>query len=100
MIPLLHFIDYLIGLYFWVVLAAVVFSWLISFNVVNGHNPVVRSFWNALLAVTEPLLKPIRRLLPDLGGLDLSPIVLILGLQFIQIVVINGWLIPLARGIG
>lgn len=95
MIPLLLFIHYVIDLYKWVVIAAVVFSWLISFNVINAHNPFVRSLWNALLAVTEPLLKPIRRMLPDLGGIDISPIILFLALIFLQSVVISGWLIPL-----
>lgn len=95
MIPLLLFIHYVIDLYKWVVIAAVVFSWLISFNVINAHNPFVRSLWNALLAVTEPLLNPIRRMLPDLGGIDISPIILFLALIFVQSVVISGWLIPL-----
>jgi YggT family protein len=95
MVPLLLFIHHLIDLYLWVIIAAVVFSWLISFNVINVHNPMVRSIWNALLAVTEPLLKPIRNVLPDLGGLDISPIILYLGLVFVQFVVIRGWLIPL-----
>lgn len=95
MIPLLTFILYLIDLYQWVIIAAVVFSWLISFNVINAYNPFVRSLWNALQAVTEPLLKPIRQLLPDLGGIDISPIILYLGLVFLQVVVIRGWLMPL-----
>ena len=93
MIPLLYFIDYVLDLYKYVVIAAVIFSWLIGFNVINAHNPFVRSLWQALLAVTEPLLKPIRRFLPDLGGLDISPIVLLLGIVFVQFVVIRGWLI-------
>lgn len=97
MIPLLQFIHYLIDLYLWVVIAAVVFSWLISFNVINAYNPFVRSLWSALQAVTEPVLNPIRRMLPNLGGLDVSPIVLYLGLIFVQFVVIQGWMIPLFR---
>ena len=97
MIPLLQFIDYVIGLYEIVVIAAVVFSWLIAFNVINAHNPFVRSLWQALNAVTEPLLKPIRRMMPDLGGLDISPIILLLALLFLRSVVIDGWLIPALR---
>lgn len=95
MIPVLQFIHYVIDLYLWVIIAAVVFSWLINFNVINPHNQFVRSLWSGLLAVTEPLLKPIRRMLPDLGGIDLSPIVLYLALIFVQFVVIRGWLMPL-----
>ena len=97
MIPLLNFIGYLISLYEVVVIAAVVFSWLIAFNVINASNPIVRSLWQALTAVTEPLLKPIRRMLPDLGGLDLSPIVLLLALMFLRTVVIEGWMMPAFR---
>lgn len=88
MIELLGFISYLITLYTYVVIAAVILSWLIGFNVINFQNPFVRSLWQAVNAVTEPLLAPIRRLLPNMGGLDLSPIVLLLGCYFIQSVVI------------
>ena len=97
MIPLLNFIEYLIGLYEIVVIAAVVLSWLIGFNVINGHNPFVRSLWQAVGAVTEPLLLPIRRMLPNIGGLDLSPVVLLLALLFLRQVVIQGWIIPALR---
>ena len=93
MIPLLLFIDYLLNLYTWVIIASVIFSWLIAFNVINPYNQFVRSVWQALNAVTEPLLRPIRNFMPDLGGLDLSPIVLLLGIFFIRSVVIHGWLI-------
>src|SRR5258708_17672116 len=86
MISLLQFIDYLIRLYEWVVIASVIVSWLIAFNVVNAYNPFVRSVWQALGAVTEPLLRPIRRYMPDLGGLDISPIVLLLACYFVRFV--------------
>ncbi|HXF55950.1 MAG TPA: YggT family protein [Hyphomicrobiaceae bacterium] len=88
MLELLAFISYLIQLYVYVVIAAVIFSWLIAFNVINAYNPFVRSLWQALNAVTEPLLRPIRRVMPDLGGLDLSPIVLLIGCYFVQAVVL------------
>ncbi|MEQ1615063.1 MAG: YggT family protein [Hyphomicrobiaceae bacterium] len=88
MIELLGFISYLITLYTYVVIAAVILSWLIGFNVINAHNPMVRSIWQAISAVTEPLLAPIRRMLPNMGGLDLSPIVLLLGCFFVQSVII------------
>jgi YggT family protein len=66
--------------YTWVVIAAVVMSWLVGFSVVNIRNDVVRTIWNMLGQLTEPLLAPIRRRLPFLGGIDLSPVVLILGI--------------------
>ncbi|MEM1103166.1 MAG: YggT family protein, partial [Pseudomonadota bacterium] len=65
--------------------ANVIMSWLIGFNVVNRHNRIVDMIWRTTVSVTEPRLGPIRRVLPSLGGLDLSPIVLIIGLQFLQI---------------
>ncbi len=88
MIEFLRFISYLITLYTYVVIAAVVFSWLIAFNVINPHNNVVRSVWQALNALTEPLLRPIRRLMPDLGGIDISPVILLLGCMFVQTVIL------------
>jgi YggT family protein len=88
MIELLGFISYLITLYIYVVLANVVMSWLIAFSVVNLHNPFVRSVWQALNALTEPLLRRIRRHMPDLGGIDISPIVLLLACYFVQAVVL------------
>ena len=93
MIPLLLFVDYLLNLYTWVVIASVIFSWLIAFYVINPYNQIVRSIWQAVNAVTEPLLRPIRRFMPDLGGIDLSPVILLLGIFFIRSVVIRGWLI-------
>jgi YggT family protein len=88
MLELLGFISYLITLYTYVIIAAVVMSWLLGFNVVNGHNPFVRSLWQALGTVTEPLLRPIRAILPNMGGLDLSPLILLLACFFVQSVVI------------
>ena len=92
MLELLSFISYLITLYTYIVIAGVIMSWLISFNVINLYNPVVRTIWDAINAVTEPLLRPIRRftqrLLPDLRGIDISPIFLLLGCMFVQSVII------------
>ena len=80
--PILYFIDqYLIDLFIWIIIASAIMSWLIAFNVVNPYNQFVRSLWDLLNALTEPLLRPIRRLLPDLGGIDISPVVLILILR-------------------
>jgi YggT family protein len=74
----------LIDLYFYVILAVVIISWLTAFNIINGSNPYVRQANYILRQLTEPLLAPIRRVMPDLGGLDFSPIILLLGLQFIK----------------
>ncbi|MBI2717270.1 MAG: YggT family protein [Rhizobiales bacterium] len=86
--PILWLILTVLDIYFWIVLAAVVMSWLIAFNVINGSNPYVRQVAMALRRLTEPLLAPIRNLLPDLGGIDVSPIVLLIGLQFVRYLVV------------
>ena len=76
-----------LNLYVWLIIAAAVLSWLIAFNVVNPYNSFVRSVGEFLFRITEPLLAPIRNILPNLGGIDLSPMVLILLIFFIQRVI-------------
>ena len=88
MIELLSFINLVINLYIWIIIASAIMSWLIAFNVINPYNQFVRSLWMGLNALTEPALRPIRRFLPELSGVDISPMVLILICWFIQIVVL------------
>ena len=88
MLELLGFISYLLTLYIYVLFAAVIFSWLIAFNIVNSRNQIVGMIGEFLYRVTEPLLRPIRERLPNMGGIDISPVVLILIIMFIQYVVI------------
>lgn len=88
LLRLIDFLGYLIQLYVYVVIASVILSWLMAFGVVNPYNPTVRAIWQGLNAVTEPLLRPIRRWMPDLGGIDISPVVLILTCVFLQSVVL------------
>jgi len=78
MLELLGFISSLITLYIYIIVASAVMSWLIAFNVINPYNQFVRSIWQGLNALTEPVLRPIRRWMPDLGGIDISPMVLII----------------------
>jgi YggT family protein len=94
---LLSFTVYLIQLYVYIILASVILSWLMAFGVVNPYNRFVSALAQALAAVTEPLLRPIRNALPDLGGLDLSPLILLLGCFFVQGLIQNV-LIPAAAG--
>jgi YggT family protein len=68
----------------WIIIAEVILSWLVAFNVINTNNEFVRTLLRALDRITEPMLRPIRRILPDLGGIDLSPMVLILALILVQ----------------
>ena len=86
--PVIWLILNLLNLYFYVILITVIMSWLIGFNVINGANPYVRQIGYALHRLTEPLLRPIRRFLPDLGGIDISPIFLLLALQFLQYLIV------------
>ena len=77
-------IDTILGLYVWILIASAILSWLVAFNVVNTRNRAVYVIGDFLYRVTEPVLAPIRRILPNLGGLDLSPIVVILIIFFIR----------------
>jgi YggT family protein len=88
MIELLSFISYLLQLYVYIIIAAAVLSWLIAFNVVNTRSPVVAGIGEFLYRITEPVLRPIRNMLPNLGGIDISPIIVILIIIFIQSVII------------
>jgi YggT family protein len=81
---LLWLIDTVIMLYVYLLIASAILSWLVAFNVVNSRNDVVRAIWDFLYRVTEPVLRPIRRILPNLGGIDISPVILILLLLFVR----------------
>jgi YggT family protein len=94
MAPLIGFIVLVIDLYIWVVIASAILSWLVAFNVVNTNNRFVLMFADMLYRLTEPALRPIRNILPNLGGIDISPVILILLLLFVRDVVLLGWLAP------
>lgn len=89
LIPLLAVISSVIGIYIWIVIASAIMSWLISFNVINQSNNIVLMIMEFLYRATEPVLMKIRRFLPILGGFDLSPLVLILFLWFLQAVMVQ-----------
>jgi YggT family protein len=90
---LISFIAMVISLYIWVIIIGAILSWLIAFDVVNRRNRAVFTISDSLYRLTEPALRPIRKVLPDLGGLDISPVILILGLIFLRDVVLLSWLI-------
>jgi YggT family protein len=94
MIPLIQFIAMVIDLYIWVIIASAILSWLIAFGVVNTQNRFVYMVADGLYRLTEPALRPIRRYVPDLGGIDISPVILILLLIFLKNVVLFGWIAP------
>ncbi len=80
-------IDLALELYIWVVIAAAIFSWLVAFNVVNTRNQFVGAIGQFLYRITEPALRPIRNMLPNLGGIDISPVILFLIIIFIRYVI-------------
>jgi YggT family protein len=73
--------------YIWLVIAMAILSWLIAFNVVNPRNQFVAMVWDFLYRITEPVLRPIRNMMPNLGGIDISPIILFLVIILIQRVI-------------
>ncbi|MFC4350189.1 YggT family protein [Fodinicurvata halophila] len=81
---LFSILDLVINIYIWLLIGSAVLSWLVAFNIVNTGNQVVYVITDFLYRVTEPALAPIRRILPNLGGIDLSPMVLILLLIFLR----------------
>ena len=89
MYALLATISMLLTLVWWVFLIMIVMSWLISFNVINTRNQFVAGLWRVLNQVTEPILRPIRRIIPPMGGLDLSPIVVFVIIYFLQTFIAN-----------
>ena len=86
-----------VNIVWWIIIIQVVLSWLISFNVLNLHQRFVWQVWHGLNRLTEPLYRPIRRVLPDMGGIDLSPLVVLFGLFALQVIVNNN-LAPYAYG--
>ena len=81
---LLNLISTVITIFIWLLIAQAVLSWLLAFGVVNRYNRVVASASDFLWRITEPALRPIRSVLPDLGGIDISPVILILILYFLR----------------
>ncbi|RAI03341.1 hypothetical protein DLJ53_02145 [Acuticoccus sediminis] len=91
MASILELLLTIIGIYKWIIIASAIFSWLYAFNVVNPRNQVIDMVGRTLYRLTEPALRPIRRVMPDLGGIDISPIVLLLALFFLERIIINNF---------
>jgi YggT family protein len=84
MLSLARLIDEIINIYTWVVIASAIMSWLVAFGVINVRNQFIRMVVDLLYRLTEPVLRPIRRFLPNLGGVDISPVILLLALFFVR----------------
>lgn len=81
---LFQIIMILLNVIFWIIIIQAVMSWLVAFNVINTYNDFVRNVLHALDRITQPLYRPVRRFMPDLGALDLSPMVVMLGIVILQ----------------
>lgn len=79
-------IDTLLNLYFWLIIAYVIMNWLFVFNVINAYSPLVAIIRNFLQNMCEPIFYQVRRVIPLIGGIDLSPLVILLGISFLQII--------------
>jgi YggT family protein len=86
---ILDVILLILQIYVWLLIAAAILSWLVAFNVVNTRNQFVASIGEFLFRITEPALRPIRSIMPNLGGIDISPVILILIIFFIQNVIVR-----------
>lgn len=91
-VPVIEVVVTALRLYMWVVIISVVMSWLIIFNIINTRNRAVALIGDFLYRITEPALRPIRRFLPNLGGIDISPIIL-----FFIIYLLQEWLLAIGR---
>ncbi len=97
MASFLTLFNFALNLAWWIIIIQFIMSWLINFDVINIRNPFVAQIWRGLNRITGPVYRPIRRVLPNMGGLDFSPVVVLFGLIALQVVVNNN-LAPLVSG--
>ena len=86
---ILQVLNFILSIVWWIFLVMIIMSWLISFNVINTRNQFVATIWRAVNQITEPILKPIRRVVPSVGGLDLSPLIVFIIIIFLQALIQN-----------
>ena len=91
MLELIRFADIVLEFVWWIIILGAVLSWLIGFNIVNRSNQLVWTIWDSLNKLTEPLYRPIRRLLPKTGAFDFAPMVVLFAIIFIRVVIFE-WL--------
>jgi YggT family protein len=89
LVPLIQVIIMALRLYWWAIVIYAVIGWLEQFNIINRHNSFVYSAHTFLFRIVEPALAPIRRVIPDLGGVDLSPLALMLGIWFVEMMLVR-----------
>ena len=96
LLSLFQILDVLLQVLWWIIIIQAVLSWLVAFNVINTSNDFVRTFFNALDRLTRPLYRPIRKIMPDFGGLDFSPVVVLL-LIYVLRILLSGLVMDLGR---
>jgi YggT family protein len=84
LVALIDVLLILLNVVWWIIIIQAILSWLVAFNVINTHNDLIRSFYNALDRLTRPLYNPIRRILPDFGGIDFSPFVVLILIMIVS----------------
>ena len=89
MVSVLSILDLLLSILAWIIIIQVIISWLVAFNVINTRNDFVRTILVALERATDPIYRPIRKILPDFGGIDFSPFVVLIVIKCLQIVIGN-----------
>ncbi|CAN5662646.1 YggT family protein [soil metagenome] len=89
MASLLQIIMMILTIFWYIVIIHVIMSWLINFNVLNRNQPLVWQIWTGLERLVEPVYGPIRRLLPSMGGLDLSPLIVLVGIFALRTIIVN-----------
>jgi YggT family protein len=99
LVLLLQIADLLLGVLRWIIIIQAIMSWLVAFNVINTYNDFVRQVLYALDKITEPIYRPIRRIMPDFGALDLSPLVALLLIIILQMVIGHGIGQAMAAGV-
>jgi len=88
LLTLLDIVQVLLTVVWWIIIVQAILSWLIAFNVINTYNDLVRQLWYGLQRLTDPLYRPIRRIMPDFGALDLSPMVVLILLYIVSTIII------------
>ncbi len=96
-LALFGILELLLRVAMYIIILQAILSWLVAFNVINTHNDFVRSFLNALNRITEPLYRPFRRILPDFGGLDFSPMIVLLLIIIVKDYLLPGAMLSLAQ---
>ena len=88
MVLIIQIVQVLLNVLWWIVMVQAIMSWLLAFNVINLYNDTVRTIWQALEKITDPIYRPIRRIMPDFGALDLSPLVVLLILYIFSTIIL------------